>query len=71
MQKWLLNPLGPFSTLLFMHTLVLEESLSDIWTRKVCDNPPSADSVGTPGSHGWMVRGGFEIRGKFSESVFL
>lgn len=71
--QWHLNPLGPFWTLFFMHILVLEESLGESWTRNVCDDlwmlslAPPADSMGTPGFHGWMVRAGFEIGGNLQE----
>ena len=56
-----------------MHILVLEESLGESWTRNVCDDlwmlslAPPADSMGTPGFHGWMVRAGFEIGGNLQE----
>ena len=65
------EPSGSLLDTVFHDSLVLEEALSDSWTRKACDNLPSADSAGTPGFHRWMVRGGLEIGGKFSESVFL
>ena len=67
------EPPGSLLDTIFQHILGLEESLRESWTRNVCDDlwmlslVPSADSMGTLGFHGWMVRAGFEIGGNLQE----